>query len=239
MKVSIIVPAYNEEKFLARTLESLKAQTYTDFELIVVDNNSTDKTGEIAKTFTGHVFLETTKGYIHAVNRGAKESTGELITFCDADSIYPAGWLHLVVSEFKKAPHAVAVYGSCKTHDSSNRLLNELNGVFYTGFLYLSRFLGLENTSGFNFVMRRNVFFKVGGYNPDYQKMSPDIELGKRIKKEGPIIFNPKIQVYSSFRRFNEGGTFKTSFFFLKSWYEMLMGKEPSTSYDAYNKEIR
>lgn len=238
MKVSIIVPAYNEEKFLARTLSSLTAQTHSDMELIVIDNNSTDTTNSIAKKFTSKVFLETRKGYIHAVNRGAKEASGELISFCDADSIYPPDWLSSVVQEFQKHPDAVGFYGSCNTHDASPTM-NQLNGFFYTIFLQISRFFGLDNTSGFNFVMKRNIFFKIGGYNPNFQKMSPDIELGKRLKKEGPIIFNPHIKVLSSFRRFQHGGIFKTVLFFLKSWWEMLRGKEPSVKYEDYNQEIR
>ena len=87
--------------------------------------------------------------------------------------------------------------------------------------------------------MKKETFFKVGGYNPQYQKMSPDIELGKRIKQQGPIIFSPQIKVLSSFRRFQHGGILKTVGFFMKSWWQMLRGKEPTVNYEEYNKEIR
>jgi len=238
MKVSVIVPAFNEEKSLARTLESLSNQVYKNVELIVIDNNSTDKTNSIAKKFTKNVWIETRKGYIHAVSRGAQESKGDLITFCDADTIYPPQWLEKVVEEFQKNPKAVGFYGSCKTHDASP-WMNNIAGFFYTLFLILSRCFGMDNTSGFNFIMKRDAFFRIGGYDPNFKKMSPDIELGKRLKKEGPIIFNHQVIVLSSFRRFQHGGIIKTTLFFLKSWMQMLTGKQPTVSYEEYNKEIR
>ncbi len=234
MKVSIIVPAYNEESTIATCLQGLQSQTYENYELIVVDNNSTDETNTIAKQYTDRVYVETKQGYIHAVNRGGEESTGTLITVCDADSFYPEDWLEKIVAEFKKYPKSVAVYGSASTHDSFF-LQNYINGICYTGFLRLSRVLGLDNTSGFNFVMRRDIFIEVGGYDAKFKKMSPDIELGKRLKQKGPIRFAPHIKVRSSFRRYQEGGVLATQWMFFKAWWAMLRGHEPSISYDEYN----
>jgi len=237
MKLSIIVPAYNEEKKIAATLKGLLAQTYHNYELIVVDNNSSDQTNAIAKSFAKNVFVEKKKGYIHAVNRGAAEALGDLITFCDADTQYPKDWAAKIVSCFEKKPDAVAVYGTADTYDA-HALQNWLNGIFYTAFLRLSRLLGLDNTSGFNFVMKKSAFEKVGGYDPAYQKMSPDIELGKRLKKVGKIHFSSQIKVRSSFRRYQEGGVSQTQWMFLKSWWAMLRGKTPNVNYEDYNQEF-
>lgn len=234
MKLSIIVPAYNEEKTIAKTLQGLCAQDYPDIELIVVNNNSKDKTGDIAKKFCENVFLETKQGYIHAVNRGAAEASGELITFCDADSIYPSDWASKVVQVFQNEPQIVAVYGSADTHDASP-LQNKINGTFYTLFLHVSRCFGLDNTSGFNFVMRKSAFEQVGGYDPKFLKMSPDIELGKRLGAVGKIVFSPKIKVRSSFRRYQDGGVAKTQWMFLKAWWAMVRGQEPMVDYTEYN----
>jgi glycosyltransferase involved in cell wall biosynthesis len=234
MKVSIIVPAFNEEKNLSKTLESLVNQSYKDTELIVIDNNSTDKTAEIAKTFTPLVFLEEKKGYIQAVVAGASRASGGLVTFCDADTLYPHTWLESVVNDFKKNPKAIAVYGSCKTYDASP-LQNTFNWGVYTFLITLSRIFGLENTAGFNFVIKKSAYEAVGGYNPKFAYMSPDIELGRRLKKYGKIVFNPRILVQTSFRRFEKGGKFKTFMMFMKSWFWMMIGKTPKTKYDDYN----
>ena len=238
MKLSIIVPAYNEEKTIAKTLEGLKAQSYPSVELIVINNNSKDKTLEIAQQYCSKVYTETTQGYIYAVIRGAQEASGELITFCDADTVYPRDWAQKVVNCFKRNPQAVVVYGTCDTFDDGG-VKGFLNYIGYTGFLVLSRLLGLDNTSGFNFIMKKSAYEKVGGYNPAYKKMSPDIELGKRLKKEGKIIFAPSICVSSSARRFQEGGNFKTTLMFAKAWWAMLRGKTPNVGYEEYNAGVK
>jgi len=168
------------------------------------------------------------------VNRGAKEADGDFITFCDADTRYPVEWAEKVVKAFQKNPKSVAVYGGADTYDS-NAVSNWVNGFLYNNFLRLSRLLGLDNTSGFNFVMRRDTYLKVGGYDPKFKKMSPDIELGTRIKKEGKIHFDTRITVSSSFRRYQDDGVVDTQLMFLKSWWMMLRGKVPDVDYDTYN----
>ena len=100
-KISVIVPAYNEEKFLARTLGTLKAQDYRDFELIVVDNNSRDNTNKIARKFADKVVVEKKKGYHNATSRGAKVAKAPVIAFCDADSLYPENWLSKIMRHFE------------------------------------------------------------------------------------------------------------------------------------------
>jgi glycosyltransferase involved in cell wall biosynthesis len=237
MKLSLIVPAYNEEKNISKCLISLVSQSYPDIEVIVVNNNSKDATESVAKQYVKHVVTETQQGYIHAVRRGVAESGGDIIAFCDADSIYPSTWAREIVLTFEKNPGAVAVYGPCKTHDAG--VLNILNGVAYTGFVLTSKLLGLDNTAGFNFAIRKSAYEKVGGYDPNYIKMSPDIELGKRLKKEGKIVLRPDLWVESSFRRFQTGGVVKTGALFLKNWWQMIRGKEPSTSYADYNASAK
>ena len=237
MKLSIIVPAYNEEQSIADTLKGLKAQTYKDIELIVVDNNSKDRTGDIARQYTDRVYTETTQGYIFAVIRGSKESTGELITFCDADTVYPPDWAARIVKHFLDN-EIVAVYGPCGTFDTS-KWGSIFNQIAYTLFLLISKLFGLDNTAGFNFVMRKAVFDDVGGYDPAYKKMSPDIELGKRLKKKGKIVLDPTIVVASSARRFKEGGTFQTTWMFAKAWWSMVIGKTPNVDYNTYNAGVK
>ncbi len=233
MKLSIIVPAYNEEKSIAKTLEGLKSQTYKNLEIIVIDNNSKDKTSEIAKKYVNNVFVETNQGYIYAVIRGAKEATGELITFCDADTVYPNNWAEKAVKNFASSD-TVVVYGTCDSYDT-NKVSSFFNYLGYTSFLFVSRILGMDNTSGFNFIMRKEAYDKAGGYNPAYKKMSPDIELGKRLSKIGKIKFVPSLKVSSSVRRFSEKGNITTTIMFAKAWWSMLRNKLPDVDYNTYN----
>src|SRR3989338_320166 len=97
---SLIVLAHNEEELIEEALKSMRAQAYKDYELIVVDNNSTDKTGEIAKRHADKVLSEKKISYMNAAVTGARAAKGKYIAFCDADTRYPKNWLLEINKEF-------------------------------------------------------------------------------------------------------------------------------------------
>ncbi|MEK6968541.1 MAG: glycosyltransferase [Nanoarchaeota archaeon] len=240
MKVSVIVPAYNEEKYLAKTLKTLKEQTYRDYELIVVDNNSKDKTNQIAKKFADRVVVEKKKGYHNATNRGAKEARGEIICFCDADSLYPKDWLQKIMDDFRKNPDVVAVYGTCKFYDH-NFIVNFISEPLYTMFIKLGKlFFNFHTTPGFNCAMKRKVYFQVGGYDAKiYNGINMDVELGKRLQKAGKLKQDTGITMFTSARRYKGDGLFKTTSYYLNAWMRFVRDKEQKMSYEQYNKEFR
>jgi len=84
--ISVIIPAANEEKTLPFCLASLKKQTFSNFEVIVIDNNSTDKTAAVAQKFGAKVVSEKKQGIIYARERGFQEAKGEIIARTDADT---------------------------------------------------------------------------------------------------------------------------------------------------------
>lgn len=104
MKVSVIIPAYNEEKYIGKCLLSLVKQEVLPDEIIVVDNNSTDKTVEICKKFPVRIVKEKTQGMIAARNRGFDEAKYEIIARCDADVILPKDWIKRIKQSFGKKP---------------------------------------------------------------------------------------------------------------------------------------
>ena len=94
LRFSVVVPAYNEEGFLAETLRSLRHQDYDGaYEIVVVDNNSTDATAEIAGSFGVRVVSELEPGVCQARQRGLSEARGEIVVSVDADTLYPPDWL--------------------------------------------------------------------------------------------------------------------------------------------------
>ena len=109
MYLSIIVPAFNEEDYIMECLESLRGQTVQRFELIVVDNNSTDKTSEIAAKYTDKLLLESIQGYHNAVKCGMENATGDLVTVCDADSFYESDWVETIYRIFDD--NTIGIYG--------------------------------------------------------------------------------------------------------------------------------
>ena len=92
MKISVVIPAFNEEKYLPRTLEKVGASLEDvdcAWEIIVVDNESTDKTAQIAKDFGAKVFTETQHNIAKVRNAGVKNSSGDVLIFVDADTLVP------------------------------------------------------------------------------------------------------------------------------------------------------
>lgn len=235
MKVSIIIPAYNEEESIERTIKSLLNQSYKDFEIVVVDNNSKDKTREIASKYVKTV-TESRQGYIFAVMRGVQETSGEILTICDADSIYPKKWLEKMMKSFKKKS-VVATYGTAMFYDTG-KFMVFASLILYTMFLWFSKFLSLDNTAGFNFLFTRDSYLKTGGYDPNWKWGSPDIDLGRRLKKFGKIKLR-NVVVMTSARRFKKGGFIKTTKMFISMWRQMLKDKKPSIDYDQYNQTRR
>lgn len=100
MKISIIIPAYNEEKYIPRCMEGIKNQSYRNFEIIVVDNNSNDKTVLIAKKYTDKVYIIPDVNIAGLRNHGAKKAEGEVLAFLDADCIPNTDWLKNIYQYF-------------------------------------------------------------------------------------------------------------------------------------------
>ncbi len=111
MKVSIIIPTRNEEKDLKDCLNSIKKQDYKNYEIIVVDGNSSDKTREIARKLGAKVILEKPAiSPANARNLGAKNARGDIFLFVDADNVLPTNHLSKLVNAFKKGVDAVSTF---------------------------------------------------------------------------------------------------------------------------------
>ena len=100
MNVSVIIPAYNEEKYLRKCLESLRNQIEKPDEIIVVDNNCTDKTVEIAQEFDARIIQEKKQGMIYARNAGYDNAKYEILARTDADAILPPDWILKIKKAF-------------------------------------------------------------------------------------------------------------------------------------------
>ena len=102
MKVSVILPVFNEEGYVAKCLTSLRNQQEPADEIVVVDNNCTDRTIEIAKKFKVRVVKETKQGISYARNKGFNEAKYDILARIDADSILPRNWIKKIKKNFEK-----------------------------------------------------------------------------------------------------------------------------------------
>jgi glycosyltransferase involved in cell wall biosynthesis len=120
MRVSVIVPAYNEEALIHQCLTALKSQDYPrDLEILVVDNNSTDRTAEVAQSWGARLVREEKRGYVFALKRGTEEASGDILIYTDADTIVPSNWVSTIVAVLEANPDAAAVGGWVTFYDSN------------------------------------------------------------------------------------------------------------------------
>ena len=199
MKISVVIPAYNEESFLPIVLASLRKQTFSHpFEIIVVDNNSTDNTANIAKKYGARVVFERKRGYAHACNAGFASAKGEIIARADADYLQPKDWLEKIDKAFEKDTDLIALGGP--TYPLESKFWENL--VYYPTivlWMYTLKLLG----RGFlfpNMAVRTSVYKKCGGFNTDLA-FGEDVDICLRLKKMGKIRFILSIYNYSSVRR--------------------------------------
>lgn len=202
MTISVIVPAYNEEKFLGATINSLwKLQRRPD-EILVVDGGSTDKTAQIAEKNGAKVITIEHRGIGYARQMGLQTATSDIVAFTDADTVVPGDWLNKIESVLSDKQN-VGVFGTFRVPDGwwpyriyvnyLQPVLNQINFWF-----------GIPMAPGQNMAFRRDVGLRVGGFPIDY-KIAEDIEMVRRLMTAGRVRFLQDLIVKSSGRRGNEG----------------------------------
>lgn len=206
MKVSIVIPAFNEEKYIKNCLESLVSQkTRHKFEVIVVDNNSEDKTIQIVQKFKDRLDLkivqEKKQGRGAARAKGFKEACGEIILSTDADTILPTDWIEALAKPIIAG--TLATTTACKINDGS-KYKNTIFNLFQPQSMFFYRFLfGHFWLSGFSFGILKSAYEKSGGFNQNLQAQE-DIDLSWKVTKLGKIKFINKPVTFSG-RRFRKG----------------------------------
>ena len=208
LKVSVVIPAFNEEKYIENTLFSLlksEQKTQLSYEMILVDNNSSDKTVQIARRFIGRMNLriikEPRQGRGIARARGFAEAKGEIILSADADTIFYPGWIEDLVSQLKG--DTVAITTTCKIVDCKP-LTNLVFNFTQPKVMVLYKLcLGHYWLNGFSFGILESVYKKSGGFNINLQAQE-DIDLAFRVAKLGKIRFINKPVIFSG-RRFRKG----------------------------------
>jgi glycosyltransferase involved in cell wall biosynthesis len=217
---SIIVPAYNEEGYIARCLQAILALKSRSnvCEVIVVNNASTDWTCEIvAKDFPEVKLIhEPRKGLTIAYNRGAKEARGDILVFVDADMVLQPDHLQKISREFAKDPGLVALSGPYVYRDGGI-LRQSMVSLVYLFLampleLFLNRLLNLGSSiaSG-NSAIRKEAFEKIGGFD-EVLFYGLEADLALRIRRMGKIRFRYSLAAESSVRRLKKEGTVRILF---------------------------
>ncbi len=190
-KVSIIIPTYNEEKYLPACLESILNLNYPKkyIEIIVVDNGSTDNTREIAKSCGVTVLCDDLLNVSGLRSLGVAKSTGEIITFVDADCVVSKEWLNKASIYFKDL--SVAAWGGPPI------LPKEPTWVQKTWFLIRkkeNRVQDVDWLETMNLFVRKEQFTAIGGFDKSLVTCE-DVDFSYRIRKYGRIVSDSRIEV--------------------------------------------
>jgi len=214
--ISIVIPTYNEEKCLPRLLESIKIQDFSDYEIIVADNDSSDLTQKIAKEHNARIVRGGTPA--QARNHGAAGAQGEYLLFLDADVILPKNFLENALKEFNEKYFEIA---TPIIHPDSELNIDKLI-FFFTNLIIESAQYFYPHAPGACILTTRRMHQRLGGFD-ETLKMSEDhdyVERAMRLAKYGIL---KKCHVFISVRRLeNEGRLNLMKKYFLLDVYRFV-----------------
>ncbi|XGV86874.1 MAG: glycosyltransferase family 2 protein [Limnothrix sp. BL-A-16] len=196
-KVSVIIPAYNAAATLPETLAALRSQTWADWEAIVVDDGSTDQTGEIALQTADpriRVLRQTNGGQAIARNCGLAAARGSLIAFLDADDWWTPTALADRVAALADNPAAVLAYSWTDYVDDDNQLRHPGFRDRHQGQVFTALLLNNFIENGSNPLIRRSALEQVGGFQTELIP-AEDWDLWLRLAGLGEFVLIPEAQV--------------------------------------------
>jgi GT2 family glycosyltransferase len=197
--ISVIVPVYNNASALRCCLEAVCASRYPHYECIVVDDGSTDGSGDIARSFRVRVVEVSAgpRGPACARNRGVDAARGDILLFVDADVVLQPDTLSKVADTFSQRPDIDAVFGSYDDRPRDMGFLSQYKNLFHHFVHQQAREEAVTFWSGCG-AIRRDVFRATGGFDEARHPRSSgeDIELGYRLRADGrKVLLNKQIQV--------------------------------------------
>ncbi len=229
VEISVVVPAHNEGKYINHLFAGLGKQTFKDFEVIVVVKSPSDNTIPVARRHGARVIVQKHRNIAGARNDGARIARGGVIFFTDADSKPSADHLMLLHKAFKDKS-IIAASGPVLPLERTTATLRfsyALESVYLTK---LSFALGSPTIIGSNFAVRRAAFERSGGFN-DSLTTYEDLDLSKRLKKLGRIIYLDGAKVRTSVRRVVAWGLPRYVGFHALNAVRYNLARKPATEY--------
>ena len=204
MTISVVIPAYNEETLLPKTLASLSQLDRKPDEIIVVNASSTDKTTDVAEK-SGAIVVTVPKGTIgYSRQKGLEKAIGDVVAFTDADAILHHDWLNRIEHALT-IPGTVGYFGGFHVFDGPPLYKFFINTIQPLWNIFLFSLFRMPMATGQNMAFNRKLALEAGGF-PENFKMAEDIEIARRMMTKGKIIFTQKEFVSASGRRGFEKG---------------------------------
>ncbi len=217
---SVVILNYNGLEYLTECLTSVLQQDYPAFEVILVDNNSTDGSGDFVAAHFPSVRIIRNKeneGYARGNNRGIEQSRGEYVVILNFDTVVARGWLSGLVSAMEENKSAGAAMSKILLFGQDNKINSDGNELSFLGFGWCGNYGQPDsgNTSvreaaypsGASMILRRSVLERIGLFDEDYFMSQEDAELGLRIRLAGyTILCVPSSVVYHKYSFNRRGG---------------------------------
>jgi glycosyltransferase involved in cell wall biosynthesis len=205
-KISVIIPAFNEAGFIGDCLKSLKEQAFNQhYEIIVVDNNSKDRTGQVAANYGARVVVEQKQGVSFARQRGAMEADGDIIVSTDADCVFPPDWLQNIYNAFIQNEKAIAVIGPFEFMPIPKWGKWLSVNWFKLVKTYYRRQGKILYVPAANFAYLKSALNLVGGYDTNLTQGGDEYGLLRKLVQVGKVVYLPENKIVASSRRLAKG----------------------------------
>lgn len=242
MTISVIVCAYNEEQYLEPCLQSLTSQSRPPDEILVIDNASADRTGEVARGVPGvRVVREPRKGLVIARERGRHEARGEVLAYVDADCRAPRTWLARIERRFARDAGLLALSGNYRFYDWDwwgRALLRAYDFTLGPATHFLVKYLlriGVVFYGG-NFAVRREALESIGGFDTSIEFHGEDTNLGRRLSQVGRVELRYDCFLYTSARRYHAMGKGAVFRLYVRNFVSELLHHRPK---DTVHLDVR
>ncbi|MEI8223548.1 MAG: glycosyltransferase family 2 protein [bacterium] len=223
--VSILIPAHNEEAYIAACLDSLCALNYPGLEIVVCNNNSTDATCAIVEKYPNVILVhETIVGPNAARQKALRVSHGEIVATLDADCVVPKDWITSALPHFTNQ-HVVGITGVCRFDGKKSLRIALIIATDYLMRFFHWLFHRVLHARAImpaaNAWFRRSALESIGGFNTDIAFYGDDAHTALLLGKKGIIAYDPGVIVETSSRRFAQGGIVITAYRYMINYVSM------------------
>ena len=195
--ISVIIPAYNAEQTILDTIASIQKQSFSDFELLIINDGSTDRTLELVQAIADEriqIFSYKNAGVSAARNRGISHASGEFISFIDADDLWTPDKLELQLAALEHRPEAGVAYSWTYIMDEKGKFFHVDKSIFFEGDVYANLLVKNFLCSGSNSLVRKQALDAVGEFDSTLTH-GEDWEFYLRLAATWPFVVVPKPQI--------------------------------------------
>lgn len=207
--ISVIIPAYNAERTILETITSVQQQTFSNFEIIVIDDGSKDKTLDILNSIVDErlkIFSYQNSGVSAARNHGISHATGDFLSFLDADDLWTADKLELQFAALQQHPEAGVAYSWTHFMDEQGKSFHSDKPLFLEGNVYTHLLVRNFLANGSNPLIRRQAVESVGEFDTEIPP-AEDWDFYLRLAARWSFVLVPKLQIL--YRQSSSSGSSK------------------------------